>query len=657
MNKIISTFVIGILILSGVGVLAINNDSSYNEKMKNESIVLSKPTIEDKEKYISLNMNEASSYLQETGKPMLPIVTKVYALPYGSEISKIDVFTSETKELKLQKKVIPCPEPIPMIEGIQINNDITLDEDTYDSIEIYPSNIYSYTTGSGRQGLERVIYLVIQCHPIRYSPKEDMLYYSSNIDIEIVYKEPSKPIIFPDEYDMVIIAPDQFSSLLEPLVTHKNNLGINTMLKTTENIFNEYNGVDKPEQIKYFIKEAYDELGIDYVLLVGGLNSLIHATRKDDQNQGSEDWYVPVRYTNLKMGGSVDDPGYISDLYYADLYDSELNFSSWDSNNDGIFAKWAGFSGKDTIDLYPDVYVGRLACRNNGEVETMVNKIITYESSNIDPAWFNKMVVIGGDTFDSRDGIYEGEAENQKAIDYMEGFEPIKLWVSNRDTGGLVPEPDVITSTISEGCGILFFAGHGSPELWYSYYPEHDGKTKQYFWFDTDKLTNGDKIPVCVVGSCHGSQFNTTALSFINLYLHKIAEALGLKFLDRWPGNCGFPTPECFCWRLTRVSNGGPISVIGNTGIGYGSTGNNRNDPDGDGINDPDCIEVLGGYIETQFFKAYGQDNINILGNAWGQAISSYLNVYPGMKGQLDCKTVEQWVLFGDPSLKMGGYQ
>ena len=181
MNRIISTFVIGILVLSGVGVIAINNDLSYNDKIKIESIVLSKPTIEDKGEYISLNINEASSYLQETGKPMLPIITKVYTLPYGSKINKIDVFTSETKELKLQKKIIPCPKPIPMIEGIKINNDLTLDEDTYDSTEIYPSNSYSYTTGSGRQGLERVIYLVIQSYPMRYSPKEDVLYYTIEI--------------------------------------------------------------------------------------------------------------------------------------------------------------------------------------------------------------------------------------------------------------------------------------------------------------------------------------------------------------------------------------------------------------------------------------------------------------------------------------------
>ena len=149
------------------------------------------------------------------------------------------------------------------------------------------------------------------------------------------------------------------------------------------------------------------------------------------------------------MGGTYD-PGFISDLYYADIYDGEANFSSWDSNNDGIFANWQIFTGdKDVLDLCPDLYVGRLPCRNIKEVKIMVNKIINYESSVCDPSWFNKMVLVGGDTFETSDSIFEGEVETQKALDYMSGFESTKLWVSNKDIGGLVPEPDSIIETVS----------------------------------------------------------------------------------------------------------------------------------------------------------------------------------------------------------------
>jgi len=38
---------------------------------------------------------------------------------------------------------------------------------------------------------------------------------------------------FLDEYDLIIITPNQFSAELQPLINHKNNHGVQTILKTT----------------------------------------------------------------------------------------------------------------------------------------------------------------------------------------------------------------------------------------------------------------------------------------------------------------------------------------------------------------------------------------------------------------------------------------
>ena len=659
MKSILPLFIVGILILSGLGTVTIIGKPAYDNKSENESIVISELILKETGNYVTVDLEESTSTLIHSGKPMLPIITRVFTFPFGSKIKCVDVSFSEVEEYTLLKELQPALKPVPMIDGVVIEEETIKDAKVYASKEVYPSSSYSYNVVAGLNDEEHVIYLSVQCYPVRYSPAQNLIYYSKDIDINVIYEEPIIPVSFSDEYDLVIIAPEQFSSELQPLVDHKNSYGVDTIIKTTEEIYAEYTGVDKPEQIKYFIKDAFDNFGIKYVLLVGGLNSLIYAERRDDCNQGSKDWLVPVRYTNNKEMGKVNDPGFISDLYYADIYDGEGNFSSWDldknGESDGIFASWKFGASKDIIDLYPDVYVGRFPCRNTKEVRIMVNKIINYESSFCDPSWFNKIVFVGGDTFETSDGIYEGEVETQKALDYMNDFESTKLWVSNRDIGGLVPEPGNIVEAVSEGCGFLHFAGHGSPELWYTYYPNHETKTDKFMWYSTPSLSNGDKLPVCVVGSCHGSQFNVTALSFINLYLNKIGEQFDIDFLKRWPGNCGFPTAECFDWSLTRVKDGGTIATVGNTGIGYGTTGNNG-DLDGDGIDDPDCVEVLGGYLETLFFRKYGMENIDVLGEIWGCAVTDYLHVYPGMDDQTDCKTVQQWILFGDPSLKIGGY-
>jgi hypothetical protein len=49
-------------------------------------------------------------------------------------------------------------------------------------------------------------------------------------------------------------------------------------------------------------------------------------------------------------------------------------------------------------------------------------------------------------------------------------------------------------------------------------------------------------------------------------------------------------------------------------------------------------------------------NHIDLLGKNWCHSIAEYLRIYPGMEGWSDAKTLEQWVLLGDPSLKIGGY-
>ena len=130
-----------------------------------------------------------------------------------------------------------------------------------------------------------------------------------------------------EEYDLVIIAPEKFSTAIQPLIEHKNSHEIETFLKTTEDIYDEYQGRDEAEQIKYFIKDAIEQNHVSYVLLMGG-----------KQGQLSS-WHIPVRYSNLDDGDRYT--FFISDLYYADIYkNGTTDFEDWDSDGDGIFAEW-----------------------------------------------------------------------------------------------------------------------------------------------------------------------------------------------------------------------------------------------------------------------------------------------------------------------------
>jgi hypothetical protein len=315
------------------------------------------------------------------------------------------------------------------------------------------------------------------------------------------------------------------------------------------------------------------------------------------------------------------------------------------------------------MDFYPDVSVGRISCNKASELDIVVNKIIQYESG---PAgsWFNNAVVVSGDTFPGGNSYYEGEMETQITYDWLTsaGFTVDKLWTS---IGTLTGRQDVVDA-INGGIGFLHFAGHGNPAVW-SNHPPNDDHTWitgfQTFLSDSDvpKLTNAEKLPVVVVGGCHNAQINTSMSHILHDWrtcikvkqneLREDGQALwrikGFIAGTDWYWNNKFYwyewVPRDFASAPLLHNGGGWIICMGNTGLGYGY------------INQYATIG-LGGWIEPRFFDAYvNQSKVNA-GAAHSQAITDYVTYIKRVnQDQIDRKTIEQWVLLGDPSLQMGG--
>ena len=215
--------------------------------------------------------------------------------------------------------------------------------------------------------------------------------------------------------DLVIVAPADFTDALQPLVEHKERYGCGTILETMQAIKEYYTGQDDAEKLKYFLKDAVEHHGVSYALLVGGRKPL------------STEWYVPVRYSLTCDNTQYTE--FISDLYFADLYGAQGAFEDWDSNDNCLFGEFS-LTGKYIIDLVPDRAVGRLPCRSLHEVEIVVEKIITYETTTFGADWSTTMVAIGGNTFPQADTgpfPYEGEATCDVACSFMDNYDIRKL--------------------------------------------------------------------------------------------------------------------------------------------------------------------------------------------------------------------------------------
>jgi len=596
LRKILSFFIIGALVLS-MGTL-VNADERKTTILETEKIVISNLIVEDEGEFLEIKIDETNSLLLNSNKPIIPYYEKTFSYPAGTIIEDIDVQLKENVKTDINKKITPSPQP-QIASMAHIKQTKTISEEL---TEPYPDKTFDYTVGRGIKDEKPTTFVTVSVYPVKYLPNEKQISSFNEFEIKISINKPKKPVENANNYDLLILSPGKYLPDLNSLVTHKNNMGISTKLVVLDEIYNEAyfpsEGRDDIEEIKYFIKNAYDSWGIKNVLIVGGIKDF------------------PARKTHIKV--SEDDQEiFVSDLYYADLYDGSNNFVSWDSNENDVFAEknWEG--NNDEIDFYPDVRIGRLACTDSFEVETSVQKIINYETSEAwTKNWFNDIVVIGGDTipasYGDESGIDEGELVNQEIIDVMDGFVPNRIWDSNNRLSSFSPTGvKNINDGINNGCGFVDWSGHGAPWVWTTF--PHNGNRQSlptpsgsYKNNDILNLINGEKLPIAVNGGC----------------------SLGKYQSD----------DDCFAWSYVSNPNGGGIASFGATGLGYIYLGE----------------YVTYGLIEgltITMFEEYSNGAFTVgemLTDAYNDYISSEMDVG-------DFKTLTEWHLFGDPTLQIRG--
>lgn len=436
-----------------------------------------------------------------------------------------------------------------------------------------------------------------------------------------------------EEYDMLIISPRKFGKIVKRLINHKEHLGIRCKFITPAEIYKGTKiGRDRAEKIKFFIKREFDHRSIKYVLLFGGIDFI-----------PSRYCYTSARYPETPLPTvELVEERFASDLYFADLYDERGNFSSWDTNNDGIFAEWRGRVAEDKdLDLRPDIAVGRIPCHSLYEARRVVDKIISYESrDNSKEKWFKTVISVAGDTIPENE-IPDGEIDAMEAVSQLTGFEKINLWQSE---GTLYSKWGMeVIRTINLGSGFLVFFGHGNPPFWATYPYKKRKLISIITLLHIQLLSNKYKLPVCFAPGCKNSAFD---LKIRKLFTDPIRSFYKMDYF-----------PKCWSWMWLRKGGGGAIGTIGSTGIGF--------------IRQDKVLDGEGGwsYMGKLFFKNYKR-GFTIIGDLWKECIRDYLKKYiidwntPSLicesnkpkPDAVHAKTVESFTLFGDPSLKIGGY-
>jgi hypothetical protein len=578
----------------------------------NDGFDFSVPSLVGNKQEAEVLVQEATGVLTKEGCPLLPMFSKTYEFPLGTRIISVDVqpTTIQTVLIDTQIKPVPTQEKrenqiVPM-EGI-------FNEDIYGSSTPYPGSWFTVNSGAGlNRNNDHTLFVSIHITPVRYSPRSHSLLYSTHFTLEITYEEATQSLPTSSEtYPLVIIAPSKYSEALLPLVDHKNTFGFSTNLVLLDEVYDSYYGRDHSEQIKYFVKHAVEDWNTHYILLVGDMKTL------------------PIRFTYASWW----ERDLLSDLYYADIYDASGEFCSWDSNGNNRFGEVDNHGNDlDGVDLYADVHIGRLACVDVTEVTTVVNKIITYEQETYDQIWFKRIILAGGDTFPVSNGappfVYEGEITNIKVGQTMLDFEQTYLWTSKCNL-----HPWNFNWAINRGAGFVSYAGHGFEHGWGTSRPNAVTKIKIYYYTPyINGLKNGNKLPIIFFDACLTAKldFNITDLQhYYPRSANLLARILGLSAdpMDFY---------QCFAWSLLARQNGGAIATIGSTRTAYTWV-------------DANGVYGGAGYLDVHFFDSY-EEGITV-----GQMLTGSQNAYIQNVGA-DYFTIEEFMLLGDPSLRVGGY-
>ncbi len=603
-KQIIATILIVLLSSSMITISTLATDESQTEEIS-LTLTSSSYKISDNDEYISFTIPEATGSTIIPTHPKLPKISKTIQLPFGSHIESISYTAKQTESISIDTNILPVAYPTPTNPNLQVR-ELEADKQIYDSTMPYPENQVESKISAGIIQDSLCNILTISWYPIQYIPQDNTILFCDEISIDITYAQGTSRIQSSNQNSLVIIGPDEFAGEAQRLVNHKNNLGLSTVFTSLESIYQEYEGRDTAEQVKYYLYDTAKNQGTTYALLLGNVDK------------------TPMREAAIRF---YHDDAIITDLYYADVFTSDGSFSSWDSNDDDKFSEYNWDDGLiDIVDLYPDIHVGRIPCRTNKEVKRIIDKIISYETSAASSNWYKKIILMAGDTFPGH-GVIEGEVVTQQIANTMQshGFETVKLWTSLGTFN-----PLKINGELTKGAGFISYSGHGYEQGFGTSPPDVEARI-EYFSPYLIGVFNGEKLPVIFFDACSTTKLDFTIEELLEWYPEPLARLFSFLYGIEYEMDNFYPT---ISWELVKKSNGGCIASIGSTRVAFTGV-------------DEDGAHWGAGFLNTHFYQAYEPGAK--LGELFTQCQTDYLN-----EVGTECITLEEFILVGDPSLQLG---
>ena len=254
----------------------------------------------------------------------------------------------------------------------------------------------------------------------------------------------------------LLISPGELKSTAEKLARYRQQQGFTAEIVDMEDIMDEFNdGIFSPEAVRGFLTYA------------------------------SKNWIRAPRYAVLIGEGSYDYKDYSS-------MGGNLIPPLMVSTPDGVVASDTALADIDG-DHLPEIAIGRLPVLTPEELDSVINKIKTYETAT-DKSWRNRIVMMA-------DHPEEGATFSLDS-DSVAALLPNTYLVSTIYLSpqlSLTSARSQLTTALQNGAGLINYIGHGAPDRL-----EQDGLLLNG---DVEFMTN-TKLPLLTAMTCAAGDFS-----------------------------------------------------------------------------------------------------------------------------------------------------
>lgn len=409
---------------------------------------------------------------EKLGKPILPVDYIHLLIPQGQEAESINVTINSSSTIEGNYRIKPfLPE----------NDSSAIDFNFYNSKEPYPG-VRAEIIKTGSFAGNRIV--DIKIYPIDYYPDRGEIVLFNDLTIEIscrpsikgsvkklyispytahIVKRALKSIVdndydipaysykaYPKDYTpqgksiftyptYLIITTDSLMDAFEPLIHWITKKGIKADAISVDSILKIqdyipfYEIYDDAGIIRSFLRDAYEN-GTEWVLL------------------GGDEDIIPVRYgTSENNDSTVPREQPPSDLYYSSLD------GNWDVDGDELY----GEPLDDSVDIYPELFVGRLPCNRTEEIINWIEKVLSYEK-NPGNGNFNYLTRVFWTAADEMRNYPEYIIENGSYPSYFE--HDTTMLEDSAYTGGYFPKGSDVVDRMNLKFGWFNHHNHGSPD-------------------------------------------------------------------------------------------------------------------------------------------------------------------------------------------------